>query len=93
MPRPPQRSRPARLTRRDALGLAAAVALGGLATGAAHTTAAAGPQEAPWAAALTAAIDALLPRTTIVGAIVGVWQEGQPDYVRAFGVQDTATGA
>src|SRR5215212_5056929 len=61
--RPSQRSRPARLTRRDALGLAAAAAVGGLATAAAHTTAAAGPQEAPWAAALTAAIDTLLPRT------------------------------
>jgi D-alanyl-D-alanine carboxypeptidase len=83
--RPPQQSRPARLTRRDALGLAAAVAVGGLAT-----SAIAGPKDAPWAAELTAAIPPAM--RSIPGVIVGVWQDGQPDYIRAFGVQDTATG-
>jgi D-alanyl-D-alanine carboxypeptidase len=29
---------------------------------------------------------------SIPGVIVGVWQDGQPPYVRAFGVQNTATG-
>jgi D-alanyl-D-alanine carboxypeptidase len=29
---------------------------------------------------------------SIYGAIVGVWQDGQLPYVRAFGVRDTATG-
>ncbi|MGD9653306.1 MAG: serine hydrolase domain-containing protein, partial [Candidatus Dadabacteria bacterium] len=33
-----------------------------------------------------------LEKTPIPGAIVGVWREGRPPYVRAFGVQDTATG-
>jgi D-alanyl-D-alanine carboxypeptidase len=56
--------------------------------GAASTT----HQTAPWAAELTATITEVLPQTTITGAIVGVWQEGQPDYVQAFGVQDTDTG-
>src|SRR5829696_2918448 len=102
--RPPQRSLPTRLTRRDALGLAAAVAVGGLAAATARAAAAddgpaatralpasaGGPQEAPWAAELTAVVPTAM--ASIRGAIVGVWQEGQPDYVRAFGVQDTATG-
>jgi len=43
-------------------------------------------------AALTKAIDAGLERAAIPGAIVGIWREGKPAYVRAFGVQDTATG-
>ncbi|MBA4063458.1 MAG: D-alanyl-D-alanine carboxypeptidase [Isosphaera sp.] len=43
-------------------------------------------------AALTEAIRTGMQRASIPGAIVGVWREGQPPYVRAFGVRDTATG-
>ena len=81
-----------RLNRRQALQLAAAGAVGSLATRTRRATAAADPASAPWAAELTETISALLPQTTIPGAIVGVWQEGQPDYVQAFGVQDPDTG-
>jgi D-alanyl-D-alanine carboxypeptidase len=104
--RPSSRSARNRLTRRDALGLAAAIAVGGLVTSTQRRTAqavegrttagaraarVAGPKEPVWAAALTAAIPPAM--RSIPGVIVGVWQDGQPDYVRAFGVQDTATGA
>src|SRR5262249_24532366 len=44
------------------------------------------------AAALTEAIHTGMKRASIPGAIVGVWREGQPPYVRAFGVRDTASG-
>src|SRR5262249_38562606 len=43
-------------------------------------------------AALTQAIEVAMKRASIPGAIVGVWREGQPPYVRAFGVRDLATG-
>src|SRR6185436_2495002 len=43
-------------------------------------------------AALTEAIRAGMQRASIPGAIVGVWREGQPPYVRAFGVRDTVGG-
>ncbi len=43
-------------------------------------------------ATLTETINRALRKTPIPGAIVGVWREGQPPYVRAFGVSDTATG-
>jgi D-alanyl-D-alanine carboxypeptidase len=91
--RPRERPVPVRLTRRSALELAATVALGSLASSTGRATARAGFEIAPWAEELTAVIEALLPRMTILGAIVGVWQDGQPDYVRAFGVRDSATGA
>ena len=41
---------------------------------------------------LTEAIRSGMQRASIPGAIVGVWREGQPSYVRAFGVRDTASG-
>src|SRR5262245_48680940 len=44
-------------------------------------------------AALTEAIRTSMKRASIPGAVVGVWREGQPPYVRAFGVRDTASGA
>ncbi|MBL8798858.1 MAG: beta-lactamase family protein, partial [Planctomycetia bacterium] len=44
-------------------------------------------------AALDEAIRAGMQRASVPGAIVGVWREGQPPYVRAFGVRDTASGA
>lgn len=44
------------------------------------------------AAALDKAIPAALQRTSIPGAIVGIWQDGHEPYVRAFGVSDIATG-
>lgn len=74
-------------TRRHVLGLAAANVI----TRNQDTAARSASQTAPWAAELTEAISTLLPRTSIPGAIVGVWQEGQPEYVQAFGVQDTAS--
>src|SRR5215813_3742795 len=43
-------------------------------------------------AALTEVIRTGMQRASIPGAIVGVWREGQPPYVRAFGVRDTASG-
>jgi D-alanyl-D-alanine carboxypeptidase len=33
-----------------------------------------------------------MKRASVPGAIVGVWREGQPPSVRAFGVRDTASG-
>jgi D-alanyl-D-alanine carboxypeptidase len=62
----------------------------GLASAPAVAARVAGSQDAPWAAALTAVIPTAMG--SITGAIVGVWQDGQPGYVQAFGVQDTATG-
>ncbi len=41
---------------------------------------------------LTTAIVAGMEKASVPGAIVGIWQDGQMPYVRAFGVQDTATG-
>jgi D-alanyl-D-alanine carboxypeptidase len=49
-------------------------------------------QEPAWAAELTATVADLLPQTTIPGAIVGVWQDGQTPYLQAFGVQNPDTG-
>src|SRR5262249_44746395 len=43
-------------------------------------------------AALDEAIRSGMKRASIPGAIVGVWREGQPPYVRAFGVRDTTSG-
>src|SRR5262249_43759685 len=43
-------------------------------------------------AALTEAIRTGMQGASIPGAIVGVWREGQPPYVRALGVRDTASG-
>ncbi|GIF98065.1 serine hydrolase domain-containing protein [Catellatospora citrea] len=51
-----------------------------------------GPRSADRDAQLTAAFPELMRQASIPGAIVGVWQEGKPAYVRAFGVQDTSTG-
>jgi D-alanyl-D-alanine carboxypeptidase len=86
---PVQRFARARFNRRHALGLAAIGAAGSLATRTRRATAA---TDSAWAAELTATISDVLPDTTIPGAIVGVWQEGQPDYMQAFGVQDPDTG-
>ncbi|MGW4893318.1 serine hydrolase domain-containing protein [Kitasatospora sp. NPDC004240] len=48
------------------------------------------------ATGLTARLDAAILRTMgeahIPGVIVGLWRPGRPDYVRTFGVADTATG-
>jgi D-alanyl-D-alanine carboxypeptidase len=43
-------------------------------------------------AALADAIRSGMQRASIPGAIVGVWREGEPPYVSAFGVSDTASG-
>jgi D-alanyl-D-alanine carboxypeptidase len=81
-----------RLTRRESLGLAAAVAVGSLAEPTRRASAAMGLQEAAWGAELSAAISLELNHSSVPGAIVGVWQEGQRLYRQAFGVQDPATG-
>ena len=86
-----QRSVRTGLNRRHALRLAAAGAVSCVAPRR-RVTAAAGQETAPWAAELTATISEVLPQTTFPGAIVGVWQDGQPPYVQAFGVQDMDTG-
>ena len=77
-----------RVNRRQALGLAA-VSVGSLAR---RATAAVALQEPAWAAELTEAITLELNHSSIPGAIVGVWQDGQSPYGQAFGVQDPATG-
>jgi hypothetical protein len=64
---PPGQSVPVQLTRRDALGLAAAVAVSSLAASTATAAAGAGTQDAPRAAELTSVITALLPATSIPG--------------------------
>jgi D-alanyl-D-alanine carboxypeptidase len=43
-------------------------------------------------AALDKAIRSGMKRASVPGAIVGVWREGQPPYVRAFGLRDKASG-
>jgi D-alanyl-D-alanine carboxypeptidase len=43
-------------------------------------------------AALDKAIRSGIKRASVPGAIVGVWREGQPPYVRAFGLRDKASG-
>src|SRR5262245_59573060 len=91
--RPPEQSVPAQLTRRSALGLAAAVVAGSLATSTQPAAAGVKGSQPAWAAALTDAVSQTLARTAIVGAIVGVWQDDQPLYRQAFGVRDTATRA
>jgi hypothetical protein len=73
---PMQRFVRARLSRRQALGLAAAGAMGSLVPRPRRATAAPAAQTAPWAEELTATISDVLPQTTIPGAIVGVWQDG-----------------
>jgi D-alanyl-D-alanine carboxypeptidase len=90
--RSPEPSVPARLTRRDALGLAAAVAVGSLATSTQHAAAGVKGSQPAWANELTEAVTQTLARNPIVGAIVGVWQEGRAPYLQGFGVRDTATG-
>jgi D-alanyl-D-alanine carboxypeptidase len=49
-------------------------------------------QPAEREATLTETISRGMQQAAIPGAIVGVWQDGAPPYVRAFGVRDTASG-
>lgn len=71
------------LTRRTAL---AAMVCGALAM------AGCAPEDDPLAAQLDEAIDAAMHTARIPGALVGIWSP-VGDYVKAFGVADTATGA
>jgi D-alanyl-D-alanine carboxypeptidase len=49
--------------------------------------------DASWNATyLTDTIAKTLRQTAIPGAIVGVWQDGEPPYLKAFGVRDNVTG-
>src|SRR5262245_2482926 len=102
-PETPSRSRaapPRRLSRRRCavvLGCAAAAAL--LVGCRKETPATAATADASAAsaaekrdAALTEVIRTGMQHASIPGAIVGVWREGQPPYVRALGVRDTASG-
>ena len=102
-PETPSRSRaapPRRLSRRRCavvLGCAAAAALlVGCRKETPATSATADASAASAAekrdAALTEVIRTGMQRASIPGAIVGVWREGQPPYVRALGVRDTASG-
>ncbi|WP_327070114.1 beta-lactamase family protein [Kitasatospora sp. NBC_01250] len=77
---------------------AAALALAGLLQVAAVPAQAAAParmvqQDQPGTEAgrLDSAIQQALQQTGVPGAIVGLWQPGQPDYVRTFGYADSAT--
>jgi D-alanyl-D-alanine carboxypeptidase len=42
---------------------------------------------------LSAAVEGVMAKNKIPGAIVGVWQKGQEPFTRAFGVSDKKTGA
>src|SRR5262245_54508230 len=93
----PSRSRAARRRCAAVLGLVAAAAVlagcGKASPAPSATTVATAANAAENKdAALTEAIQKGIQRASIPGAIVGVWREGQPPYVRAFGVRDTATG-
>lgn len=46
-----------------------------------------------WAAKLDTLVPAQLEKDELPGAIVGVWQDGKPLYLKAFGVSDIKTGA
>ena len=46
-----------------------------------------------WQAELDKMVPAALKRDNLPGAIVGVWQDGKPLYLKAFGVADVKTGA
>jgi D-alanyl-D-alanine carboxypeptidase len=72
------------------LGFAAAAAL--LAGCSKVSPASAGSAAGKRDAALTEAIRTGMQRASIPGAVVGVWREEQPLYVRAFGVRDIARG-
>jgi D-alanyl-D-alanine carboxypeptidase len=88
----PRGSLRVRFTRRHALGLAAAGTAGSLSTITRRATAQTDSKAAPWDADLTATISDVLPQVSIPGAIVGIWQDGQSTYRKAFGVQELPTG-
>jgi D-alanyl-D-alanine carboxypeptidase len=71
--------------------IAAASLLAGTAVPAA-TAAVTRPAGSVSPASLTAAINRVMREASIPGAIVGVWNQGMAPYVRAFGVQNVATG-
>jgi D-alanyl-D-alanine carboxypeptidase len=73
-------------------GLAAAAAVLMLATGCAGADRPVQGPEPGWVEALDAAITGAMDSAKIPGAIVGVWSP-DGDYVKAFGVADTATGS
>ena len=45
-----------------------------------------------WDVPLTEFVEKAMEEASIPGAIIGIWQDGEFPYVRAFGVRDTATG-
>ena len=47
---------------------------------------------AVWDVPLTEFVAKAMEEASIPGAIIGIWQDGEFPYVRAFGVRDTATG-
>ena len=75
------------LPRRRAVALTTTFA-GGLLAGC--TTASSSADQR--AVALDKAIPPAMQSASVPGALVGVWQDGRPPYVRAFGVADTETG-
>ncbi|MFD7611429.1 serine hydrolase domain-containing protein [Streptomyces sp. NPDC059828] len=95
-------------TQRHGRTAAVALAVSGLLAAAACTgPSPSGPQAAPPTATptdsvraldpgmtqqLDKAIDQVMRRTGVPGAIVGVWLPGKGDYVRAFGVADKSSG-
>ena len=48
---------------------------------------------AAWAGRLDTLVPAELEKSKLPGAIVGVWQDGRPVYLKAFGTADVRTGA
>lgn len=70
--------------------LAVAALLAGCGAPGARLAAAAGPSGSR-DAAMTTAIRGVMRQWSVPGAIVGVWQQGQAPYVRAFGVRHQAT--
>jgi D-alanyl-D-alanine carboxypeptidase len=50
-------------------------------------------QPAGWDVQLGRTIPGGMQQASIRGAIVGVWKDGEPPYVRAFGVRESALRA
>jgi D-alanyl-D-alanine carboxypeptidase len=57
-------------------------------SGGSNGSGAAGPA---WRALLNERVPAAMKKTRVPGAIVGVWREGKPVYLKAFGVADIKT--
>lgn len=74
-------------------GVGPGVATGSGAGAGAGLTSGPGPGSESLAGRLDAVIQETMREAGVPGVVVGLWRPGQADYVRSFGVADTATGA